>query len=64
MTWMTGVFDNFWGLSLTSPSMSWMRHTVGCRAVDMPGSDAAGQDALVSSAFEVFEYLGTRVKYF
>ena len=59
MTWVTGVFDNFGGLSLTLPSKKLgpgdvLGHThypllhllVGCQSVAIPGGDATGQDAL------------------
>ena len=37
---------------------------VRCRAVAIPGGDAAGQDALDGAAVEPFEDLGTHAKSF
>ena len=37
---------------------------VRCRAVALPGGDAAGQDALHGAAVEFFEDQGTHAKFF
>ena len=74
MAWMTGVFDNFMGLSLTPPGIEVLDggelgpsdvlgHTHHL-AVIVPSGDAASQDALNGAAVELFEDLRVHDKSF